>query len=110
MSGSPTYTLSPIAPSVDAYQCGSPHSLRVSCLLIAQDFRVCTRYVSAKHAETLKKDLSWEVRTDDIFPLGDNDHNYWSGYFTSRPSLKKQVKAAFHLSGTQGGGHISHAH
>lgn len=39
----------------------------------------------------MKKDLSWEVRTDDIFPLGDNDHNYWSGYFTSRPSLKKQV-------------------
>lgn len=48
-------------------------------------------YVEAKHKETLQKNLTWEVRTDDIFPLGDNFHNYWSGYFTSRPALKKQV-------------------
>ncbi|KAL3904809.1 MAG: hypothetical protein SGPRY_011152 [Prymnesium sp.] len=32
-----------------------------------------------------------QVRTDDIFPLADNPHNYWSGYFTSRPALKRQV-------------------
>eukprot|EP00038_Savillea_parva_P006369 m.163286 g.163286 ORF g.163286 m.163286 type:complete len:1147 (+) comp12291_c0_seq1:1380-4820(+) len=53
-----------------------------------------TRYVEAKYQETIKKGLKWEVRTDDIFPLGDNAHNYWSGYFTSRPSLKKQVRFA----------------
>lgn len=53
-----------------------------------------TRYVKAKFNETVSKDLKWEVRTDDIFPLGDNFHNYWSGYFTSRPALKKQVRFA----------------
>ena len=35
--------------------------------------------------------LTWEVRQDDIFPLGDGGHSYWSGYFTSRPALKRQV-------------------
>jgi len=37
---------------------------------------------------------SYEVRADDIFPLADNSHNYWSGYFTSRPALKRQVRFA----------------
>jgi alpha-mannosidase len=58
-----------------------------------------TVYVDAKHKETVKKDMKWEVRTDDIFPLGDNDHNYWSGYFTSRPALKKQVRVATNFLG-----------
>jgi len=39
-------------------------------------------------------DAVWEVRTDDIFPLADDSHNYWSGYFTSRPALKRQVRYA----------------
>ena len=45
-------------------------------------------------AEKKKADLTWEVRRDDIFPLADAAHHYWSGYFTSRPSLKRQVHAA----------------
>jgi len=53
-----------------------------------------TKYVKAKYAETIKRNMSWEVRTDDIFPLADNSHNYWSGYFTSRAALKKQVRFA----------------
>ena len=32
------------------------------------------------------------MRADDIFPLADDTHHYWSGYFTSRPALKKQVR------------------
>ena len=41
-----------------------------------------------------KAGLKWEVRQDDIFPLADAGHHYWSGYFTSRPALKKQVRVA----------------
>ena len=37
---------------------------------------------------------SFELRTDDIMPLADDAHNYWSGYFTSRPALKRQVRVA----------------
>jgi alpha-mannosidase len=53
-----------------------------------------TLYVKAKHQETLNQNMKWEVREDDIFPLADNSHNYWSGYFTSRPALKRQVRFA----------------
>mmetsp|Transcript_90839 Transcript_90839/g.207946 ORF Transcript_90839/g.207946 Transcript_90839/m.207946 type:complete len:1109 (+) Transcript_90839:54-3380(+) len=41
-----------------------------------------------------KANEEWEVRQDDIFPLADAAHNYWTGYFTSRPTLKRQVRAA----------------
>ena len=37
------------------------------------------------------------MRTDDIWPLGDHPHAYWSGYFTSRPALKRQVRFATNL-------------
>eukprot|EP01052_Picozoa_sp_SAG31_P068375 SAG31_NODE_27185_length_430_cov_0.764350_1_plen_142_part_11 len=53
-----------------------------------------SQYVDAKFAATKKSNVKWEVRHDDIFPLGDNAHAYWSGYFTSRPSLKRQVRFA----------------
>jgi len=43
-----------------------------------------------------KAGLTWEKRYDDIWPLADNPHNYWSGYFTSRPALKRQVRVATH--------------
>jgi hypothetical protein len=33
------------------------------------------------------------VRSDDVFPLGDNGHAYWTGYFTSRPALKRYIRA-----------------
>jgi alpha-mannosidase len=39
--------------------------------------------------------LTWEVRQqDDIFPLADDAHHYWTGYLTSRPALKQQVRRA----------------
>jgi alpha-mannosidase len=53
-----------------------------------------SHYVDAKFKATTAAHAKWEVRHDDIFPLGDAPHNYWSGYFTSRPSLKRQVRFA----------------
>merc|ERR1719253_1112970 len=43
-----------------------------------------------------KSGQTWERRYDDIWPLADNAHHYWTGYFTSRPALKKQVRVATH--------------
>lgn len=34
---------------------------------------------------------TWPVKTDDFFPYASNDHAYWTGYFTSRPALKRCV-------------------
>lgn len=32
---------------------------------------------------------SWTVKTDDFLPYASDPHAYWTGYFTSRPSLKR---------------------
>ena len=31
---------------------------------------------------------TYQVKTDDFFPYGENQHSYLTGYFTSRPALK----------------------
>ncbi|CAF3727422.1 unnamed protein product [Rotaria socialis] len=36
----------------------------------------------------------WTSKTDDFFPLGDTPHGFWTGYFTSRPSLKRYERHA----------------
>ena len=53
-----------------------------------------SHYTDSLKKVTVAKDLKWEVRSDDVFPLGDQPHAYWSGYFTSRPALKRQVRYA----------------
>lgn len=37
----------------------------------------------------LAEDLTWSVKTDDFFPYSSGKHQYWSGFFTSRPALKR---------------------
>ena len=53
-----------------------------------------SHYTDSVKQATKAKGMKWEVRTDDVFPLGDAPHHYWSGYFTSRPALKRQVRFA----------------
>ncbi|KAJ8607976.1 hypothetical protein CTAYLR_008233 [Chrysophaeum taylorii] len=43
------------------------------------------------------ENVEYEVRTDDIMPLADDAHDYWTGYFASRPALKYQVRTATNL-------------
>uniref|UniRef100_A0A8B9KHS8 Alpha-mannosidase n=1 Tax=Astyanax mexicanus TaxID=7994 RepID=A0A8B9KHS8_ASTMX len=31
----------------------------------------------------------WPIKTDDFFPYADDAHDFWTGYFTSRPALKR---------------------
>jgi len=38
--------------------------------------------------------LSLSQKLDDFFPYADGDHSYWSGYFSSRPALKRLVRIA----------------
>ena len=39
--------------------------------------------------ERNQEDLTWEVKTDDFFPYSDCENCFWTGYFTSRASLKR---------------------
>uniref|UniRef100_H2Z3Z4 Alpha-mannosidase n=2 Tax=Ciona savignyi TaxID=51511 RepID=H2Z3Z4_CIOSA len=34
----------------------------------------------------------WSVKSDDFFPYADAPHQFWTGYFTSRPGLKGYVR------------------
>eukprot|EP00892_Ulva_mutabilis_P004205 jgi/Ulvmu1/2156/UM129_0016.1 len=34
---------------------------------------------------------SWPLRTDDLFPYADSPHTYWTGFFSSRPTLKGYI-------------------
>jgi alpha-mannosidase len=50
-----------------------------------------SRYLAAKRATP---GLQLPLKTDDFFPYSANEHgtDYWTGYFTSRPTLKGQVQ------------------
>ncbi|WVZ05249.1 hypothetical protein V8G54_018595 [Vigna mungo] len=34
----------------------------------------------------------WPIKTDDFFPYADRANGYWTGYFTSRPAIKRYVR------------------
>jgi alpha-mannosidase len=45
------------------------------------------------YVDALKKEtVMWPVKKDDFYPYSVIRNNYWSGYYTSRPAFKKQVK------------------
>jgi hypothetical protein len=45
-------------------------------------------YLKAVHATN----TTWPLKTDDFFPYADQPHTYWTGYFSSRPTFKKNVR------------------
>lgn len=44
-------------------------------------------YVKAINDET--KDRTWLLKQDDFFPYASDEHSYWTGYFISRPAIKR---------------------
>ncbi|KAJ4794961.1 Alpha-mannosidase [Rhynchospora pubera] len=56
-------------------------------------------YTDAKFAAN----ETWPIKTDDFFPYADNPNAYWTGYFTSRPALKRYVRlmSAYYLAARQ---------
>jgi hypothetical protein len=39
-----------------------------------------------------KQNITWPTQYNDMFPYSDNQDEFWSGFFTSRPTTKKLVK------------------
>ena len=50
-------------------------------------------YIAAKRADGIE----WTHKYDDAFPIGSNPHSYTTGYFTSRPSLKRYTRLSSQL-------------
>lgn len=46
-------------------------------------------YVKAVLEDALKKEITFPIKTDDFFPYASDSHAYWTGYYTSRPTLKR---------------------
>jgi len=47
--------------------------------------------------------VEYGIKTDDFFPYSDREHGFWTGYFTSRASLKRheRVGSSFLLAARQ---------
>ena len=50
-------------------------------------------YAAAVKAST----SNWTVRTDDFYPYADNSRSYWTGYFSSRPTLKSMSRTSHNV-------------
>ncbi|GBG29934.1 Alpha-mannosidase [Hondaea fermentalgiana] len=46
-------------------------------------------YVRALHAV---ENVTWSVREDDLMPLHEKPHMYWTGYFASRVAIKRLIR------------------
>lgn len=42
-------------------------------------------------------DVTWPTKSDDFFPYGSDEHTYWTGYYTSRPTLKRFERMGNHF-------------
>ncbi|CAH0492604.1 unnamed protein product [Peronospora farinosa] len=63
---------------------------------VNQDARVNVLYSNLSYYTDMKRaeGLTWSVKTDDFFPYGSAQDDYWSGFFTSRPTLKRFARVA----------------
>ncbi|XP_052854491.1 lysosomal alpha-mannosidase isoform X1 [Drosophila gunungcola] len=41
--------------------------------------------------------ITWPEKSDDFFPYASDPHAYWTGYFTSRPTLKRYERDGNHF-------------
>ncbi|ALC39282.1 CG9463 [Drosophila busckii] len=41
--------------------------------------------------------ISWPTKSDDFFPYASDPHAYWTGYFSSRPTLKRYERDGNHF-------------
>ena len=57
---------------------------------VAARYSTPSDYVAAKRNES----LTWPLKTDDLFPYASREHEWWTGFLTSRPALKRYVRMA----------------
>ena len=69
-------------------------SITVFLMLFSQDGRVHVFYSTPSIYLKALHDAGqvWGVKTDDFFPYAHCAHCYWTGFYTSRPTLKGYVR------------------
>ncbi|XP_029732563.2 lysosomal alpha-mannosidase-like [Aedes albopictus] len=50
-------------------------------------------YLKALH----DADITWPTKSDDFFPYASDPHAFWTGYFTSRPTIKRFERVGNHF-------------
>lgn len=50
-------------------------------------------YLKALH----DANITWPTKTDDFFPYSSDPHAFWTGYFTSRPTIKRFERTGNHF-------------
>lgn len=68
------------------------HYVNAANLGIRMQYSTPSQYVQAKLAAASKLSVEFPQRTGDLMPLRDGPNEVWSGYFTSRPALKRQFR------------------
>ncbi|KAF2897557.1 hypothetical protein ILUMI_08617, partial [Ignelater luminosus] len=46
-------------------------------------------YLKAVHESITKLNITWPKKFDDFFPYASKEQSYWTGFYTSRPALKR---------------------
>jgi alpha-mannosidase II len=63
-------------------------------LNVAVRYSTLSEYFQAVHRESTVKKTNFPVYRGDFFPYADNGDSYWSGYYTTRPTLKAATRVA----------------
>ena len=77
---------------VDVAKLLGPRFDSVNIFYSSPEFYTKCKYQETKSNFTNRGRLS--VKEDDFFPYSDHDHSFWTGYFTSRPGLKRMERVA----------------
>lgn len=46
-------------------------------------------YIQNVNDEAKKKSVNFALKKDDFYPYASDPHAYWSGHFSSRPTIKR---------------------
>ena len=63
-------------------------------LKIHARYSTLSEYFSAVHNEATQKTIQFPLYQLDFMPYADNGDSYWTGYYTTRPTLKAETRNA----------------
>ena len=89
--------------TVDIRSMFGPRFDRINIFYSSPEYYTQCKFQEAKEAHILSDVSLLSVKHDDFFPYSNCEHCFWTGYFTSRPGLKRleRVASSFLLGARQ---------